>query len=80
MESFATIVNGQNFLRFVPKFAILDVFLSRGYTSEYALRKKSAYSEFFWPVFSSIKNEYREMLCILGLNTERYRVSLCIQS
>ena len=27
----------------------------------YALRKKGPHSEFFWSVFSSIRNEYRDL-------------------
>ena len=44
-----------------------------------ALRKKCPYLELFWSAFSRIRTEYGETLAF-GLNTERYSVSLRIQS
>ena len=52
-----------------------------------SLLKKCPYSELFWSVFSRIQTEYGEIRSYsgpyfpaFGLNTERYSVSLHIQS
>ena len=51
----------QDFLFKMLFYIYLSHFFQQGQGS---LREKCPYSEFFWPVFSRIRTEYGELLCI----------------